>query len=264
LNNTNEVSGGDGGFCHISQKNPNNDGGNTFWGKTFGYKKGKFINPTDYDDNVDILYAGYDSNKYLRWNDPAQLGHSEDIVTVTEFKGGSLTSVLASPNINNRVYFGLDNGSVVRVDNAHTGTSHTGAIIREGGIGSVACIEVEKGNENHILVIYSNYGKESIWETFNGGISWRSCEGDLPDMPVRWAMFAPDNPDQALIATELGVWQTANLNGTNTVWMPTNEGLANVRVAACSPQLTLRWKTAPKISHKQAQMSRFVKINLHS
>jgi len=243
MNTTNKISGGDGGFCHISQINPNiqissylynnyyvsTDGGNTFAGKFFG-STGKFINPTDYDDKANKLYASHNSGKYLRWNDPAQAGYSRDEVNVFKFDGASPTSVLVSPNVNNRVYFGLNNGSVVRVDNAHSGTSHTGLIFRERGIGSVVCVEIEKGNENHALAIYSNYGVESIWETRNGGLSWESCEGDLPDMPVRWAMFAPDNADQALIATELGVWQTADLNGAATEWTPASEGLANVRV----------------------------------
>jgi hypothetical protein len=49
-------------------------------------------------------------------------------------------------------------------------------------------------------------------------------------MPVRWALFNPFNTDQAMIATELGVWSTDNLNAGSTDWQPTNTGLANVRV----------------------------------
>ena len=49
-------------------------------------------------------------------------------------------------------------------------------------------------------------------------------------MPVRWTMFDPRNSDWALIATELGVWSTNDLNGASTDWDPTNSGLANVRV----------------------------------
>ena len=49
-------------------------------------------------------------------------------------------------------------------------------------------------------------------------------------MPVRWAMFDPRNGDWAIIATELGVWSTDNINGASTDWDPTNSGLANVRV----------------------------------
>ncbi|TMI86450.1 MAG: hypothetical protein E6H08_21015 [Bacteroidetes bacterium] len=80
------------------------------------------------------------------------------------------------------------------------------------------------------MVTYSNYGVNSIWETTNGGTSWTSVEGNLPDMPVRWAMFDPRNSDWAIIATEVGVWSTDNLNGGSTDWDPTNSGLANVRV----------------------------------
>ena len=68
LDNTTTVGGGDGGFCHINQKDPNiqiisylynnyyvsTDGGNTFAGKFFGHT-GKFINPTDYDDNIETV-----------------------------------------------------------------------------------------------------------------------------------------------------------------------------------------------------------------
>ena len=71
----------------------------------------------------------------------------------------------------------------------------------------------------------------TIYETRDGGKKWTQVEGDLPDMPVRWAMFHPFDSTQALIATELGVWTTDFLNGSKTEWFPTNTfGLANVRV----------------------------------
>ena len=97
----------------------------------------------------------------------------------------------------------------------------------------VSCIEIEEGNEDHMLITLSNYGTTSIYESTNataGSPLWTAVEGDLPDMPVRWASFNPTNTDQAFIATELGVWSTTNLNGTSTQWMPTNTGLANTRI----------------------------------
>src|SRR5687767_13208479 len=60
--------------------------------------------------------------------------------------------------------------------------------------------------------------------------TWTAVEGNLPGMPVRWAMFDPRNSDWALVATELGVWSTDNINGASTDWDPTNTDLANVRV----------------------------------
>ncbi|MEZ4763409.1 MAG: hypothetical protein R3C26_09490 [Calditrichia bacterium] len=49
-------------------------------------------------------------------------------------------------------------------------------------------------------------------------------------MPVRWALFNPDNRNVAMLATELGVWATADLSTDPVEWQPYNNGLANVRV----------------------------------
>ncbi|HSR38905.1 MAG TPA: hypothetical protein VLL95_08320 [Phnomibacter sp.] len=144
---------------------------------------------------------------------------------------GSVTHVMVSPSVANRVYFGTSNGLVYRVNDAHTGATKTGQVIFNQGVsGSVSCIAVDPANEEHLLVTFSNYGVNSIWESQNGGGSWTSVEGNFPDMPVRWAIFDPRFSDWAILATEMGVWSTNNLDGSNTKWDPTNSGLANVRV----------------------------------
>lgn len=243
MNSTTEVTGGDGAFCHIDQNEPNiqitsyvynnyyvsTNGGASFTGR-FKANTGGFINPTDYDDFANILYGGNNGGTYFRYISPATDGATAN-VSVTNFAGGSVTHVSVSPTQNNRVYFGLNNGRVVMVDNAHTGAAKTGTVVFNQGIsGSVSCVAIDPANENHLLVSFSNYGVNSLWETINGGLNWTSVEGNFPDMPVRWAMFDPRNSDWALLATEMGVWSTDNLNGGATAWDPTNTGLANVRV----------------------------------
>jgi hypothetical protein len=246
LNTTTNATGGDGGYCHIDQDNPqvqitsyvyNNyylstNGGTTFVSRFFG-NTGSFINPTDYDNTADKLYGGNGVGTYFRWDDPAIAGTTTAVVTVNEFNGGAVRHVAVSPTVANRVYFGLSNGDVVMVNNAHSGTTAVGKVIKSGG-GSVSGIAIDPGNENHMLVTYSNYGVASVHETFNATNAttptWTNVDGNLPDMPVRWVMFDPRNNDWALIATELGVWSTDNLNGASTDWQPTNGGLANVRV----------------------------------
>lgn len=239
------VIGGDGGFCHIDQNEStymfgsyirNNHYRSTNGGASFSSvisnSNGSFINPSDYDNTNNILYAGNTSGSYFRWNDP-QTGNSNDDVTVSNFSGGTITHVAVSPNVSNRVYFGLNNGDVVKVDNANTGTSLTGTIIRSGS-GSVSCLEIESGNEDHMIVTYSNYGQVSVYETMDGTAgtpTWTDIEGNLPDMPVRWAVFNPNNNDQLLLATELGVWSTDNIDGGSTSWGASNTGLANMRVS---------------------------------
>ena len=49
-------------------------------------------------------------------------------------------------------------------------------------------------------------------------------------MPVRSSLFHPSSNNNALIATEIGIWGTSNLLSDNTQWYPYNENFANVRV----------------------------------
>ncbi|MFK7933379.1 MAG: T9SS type A sorting domain-containing protein [Saprospiraceae bacterium] len=249
MNSTTNVSGGDGGFCHIDQDNPNiqivsftrnnyrisTNGGTSF---VDGPKvnTGIFINPTDYDDEANKLYGSYSAGNYFRWNNPGS-GNSWDAVSVTEFTeevngddvARTVTHVATSPNVDDRVYFGLNNGRIVRVNDAHTGTSKSGTILTPRTNGSVSGIAIEEGDEDHLLVSYSNYGITSIYESTNGGSNWSQVEGNLPDMPVRWIMFNPLDEDQALIATELGVWSTDDLKGSTTNWQPASTSFPNVR-----------------------------------
>jgi len=261
VNNTTEVTGGDGAFCHIDQDNPNiqvtayvynnyfisTNGGTTF---STLYSdpdpnggSGDFINPTDYDNTANVLYAcssedvdpspamNYQYNRYTRITGVGATNTAALVTLSNSPTTALITHVAVSPSVSNRVYFGFDNGSIGYVSNANTGTSNTVTFLTATGVtGTVSCIAVDPADENHILATYSNYGVNSIWETTNGGASWISIEGNLPDMPVRWAMFDPRNSDWALIATELGIWSTSDINGASTDWDPTNSGLANVRV----------------------------------
>ena len=147
-----------------------------------------------------------------------QTGSTSITPTVSLFNGSKVSTVKVSPNVTKRVYFGTVAGRIIKVDSAHTTSPIAVNITGAGMSGSASCIEVEAGNENHILVTYSNFGVNSIWESINGGSSWTSIEGNLPDMPVRWIIFNPNNSTQAMIATELGVWTTDLLNGITTDW----------------------------------------------
>jgi hypothetical protein len=240
--NSVDVTGGDGMFCHIDQNEPqywfssyvyNNyyrstNGGNTFSTIAGGNNRGRFVNPTDYDNLANILYCADSTDQFSRL-DNATSGSGLTRITVPEFNG-QISCITVSPNTGNRVFFGTGNGRIVRIDNANS-TSLTPTIISAGlPTAYLSCIEVETGNDNHMIATFSNYGANSVWETTNGGTSWTSVEGNLPDIPVRWALFSPTNNAQVLIATELGVWSTDLLNGTSTNWAASNNGLANVRV----------------------------------
>ncbi len=240
INAVNKVMGGDGAFCHIDQNNPNIQIGsyqNNYgilttdsWNTTIGLSMagGSFINPTDYDSDTKTLYALRYNTSYTYVTDIGGLNTQNYNITPNL---GPLRCIIVSPNIPNRIYIGSLYNSILIVDNANTSNPiYTEVYNNQGSYGNISSIAIQKGNENHIVYTVSNYGAPSVWESTDAGTNWTLIEGDLPDMPVRWGMFAPNNPDQFLLATELGVWSTNNIDGTNTQWEPTNDGLANTRV----------------------------------
>lgn len=243
LSNTIEVKGGDGGFTAIDQDQPQYQFGsyvfNDYWRSTDGgatwaevllnANTGQFINPYDYDNTANIMYCGDIAGSYRRWTNP-QTGSTSAVVSITGFGGGSVYAVGVSPYTANRVYFGTDNGRVVQVDGANTIASGSAGTNISTGLpagAAASCINFGTSDQN-LIATFSNYGINNVWVSTNGGTSWTACDGNLPDMPVRWAMFYPGDNSKAYIATETGVWETTLLNGGSTSWSA-NSTFPNVR-----------------------------------
>ena len=245
VNSTTRVTGGDGGFCHIDADNANvqisayvfNDywitknawATNTRYSGTVGNEKGRFINPTDYDSEANVLYGAHDPGKYSTFSNIGGTGSpTPGSHTIAAFGSSQVSCITVSPNVDDRVYFGLGNGTIVRVDNANSSSASGTAIYN--GIGYASSIAIAEGNENHIIITYSSYGVVSVFETTNGGTTWTDIEGNLPDMPIRSVIFHPNEETQVLLGTELGVWTTEDIDGEDTEWSPNITGFANARV----------------------------------
>ncbi|MBK8721027.1 MAG: T9SS type A sorting domain-containing protein [Saprospiraceae bacterium] len=233
----NEFRGGDGFWVHIDQNEPNIQFGTLYdgiffisedGGKSFGGgvdSKGAFRTFAAYADKDNILYAQTKSADFYRYNLKTK---EETSINLTSGSVGNPSSMTIDPNDSTRLYIGNFSGQITKVENANIGSDLSGKLLTSpnsvaGGGGAVSSIDIEKGNPNHILVCYSNYGlKNNILESKDGGITWIGVEGTnaFPDIPVRWAIFDPSNASRAMIATEMGVWTTDNLDGANTVWFP--------------------------------------------
>ncbi len=250
INSTVEATGGDGGFCHIDQNNPliqvtsftgtslsvSQNGGKSF-GSFFGFGGGSFINPTDYDNNSGVFYAGFADGALLRW---AGLGAGVQDADLVFGFSGVVTAVTSAPNTPDRVWLGVRSRgtgtTIIFIDDAASAapsvTTLTPPADMFPGV-TISCIEVDPSDPSHLLVTVSNYGVTSVYEVSGADTAapeWSNVEGSLPDMPVRWALFYPGDSNKALIATELGVWGTEDLDGATTHWIPTNVGLAHTRV----------------------------------
>ncbi|MEO1712281.1 MAG: PKD domain-containing protein, partial [Bacteroidota bacterium] len=227
------VRGGDGMYCHIDQSDPQlqmvcsqfanysltRDGGTT-WNDAAGFN-GRFVSASDYDNVNHLMYSQTNDvdADYYRWDVGA--GDFGTKINVDEFDGNSINALTCDPNDPTTLYFGLSDGSVYRVLDGNTGTTADAELLQDF-VGSVSCVEVQIGNPDHIIVTLGSYGlSNSIYQSLDGGQSWTSIEGStLPDIPVRWALINPENPNEAMIATELGVWTTDFMDGSNTIWYP--------------------------------------------
>lgn len=232
------VWGGDGMFCHIDQDDGmiqivssqfGNYGISTNGGNSFSNGvsvDGGFVNISDYDDESNILYA--QTNK--SGGDLYRHKIDGSISEVFDAGIGSIYAIHCDPNVSNRIYIGSSGGKVFRIDDAHQGASVNAVQLAQFG-GSILSIDVEIGNPDHLLVTKGNYGvSNNIYESKDGGETWIGVEGtavpnNLPDVPVRWGVFHPEDGTKAMIATEVGVWGTELLDGENTVWLPPVPGV---------------------------------------
>lgn len=241
LDDIDEVIGGDGGFCFISTTDPdiqigaytqNNwylstNGGESF-SRVHSESDGRFINPADYDAGADILYASMDSESQIK-----RLRNFSGSITEDNITGLSLTGETSafrvSPYTSNLLFAGTESGKVYTLTNANATPTVTDISGTSLPGGYISCIEIG-ASDNQILVTLSNYGVTSVWETTDGGSNWNNKEGNLPDMPVRWALYNPLDRSEVMLATEVGVWSTTDITASSPAWSPSNSGLANVRV----------------------------------
>ena len=238
-----EVTGGDGAFCFIDQDNANyqitsyirnnwyrsTNGGSSF-SSIQRVSDGSFINPADYDDNKNILYSAKSTTQLNRITNITGTSVSTGNITITGMNSMA-THIRVSPHTSaTTTLFVGSGGDVFKVTNAD-GNSPTATKITPTTFpsGSISCVEVG-ASENELLVTFSNYGVTSVWYTSNGGTNWTNVEGNLPNMPVRWALFNPKNRKEVIIGTELGVYATTDISASPVVWTSSTRGMAITRV----------------------------------
>jgi photosystem II stability/assembly factor-like uncharacterized protein len=245
LSYSTEVTGGDGCFVHVNQQDPNIQFGsyvyNQYRRSTNGGAswssinpstgaQGMFVNPFDYDDYNNVMYACWATDIMMRWPN-ANIATATNTLALTGF--GSPSCFKVSASVPNRVFIGSNNGKIYRLDNAQVATPATfgtdlkvltGASFPAGFLN---CINTGS-TDDYLVACFTNYGINNVWYSSNGGTSWTAIDGNLPDMPVRWAIIDPAHNDQVILATEAGIYQTDLVNGASTVWVP-NTSFPTVR-----------------------------------
>jgi len=130
----------------------------------------------------------------------------------------------------NIVYYGTSDGRLFRLDSAEVNASKpmeiTSSIFPKAFI---CCIAIDPHDAKNILVVFSNYGVQSLFASGDGGLTWHNASGTLEQHPdgsgdgpsCRWASIL--HTTQGIIyyvGTSTGLYSTRDsvLSGT-TNWL---------------------------------------------
>ncbi len=248
----NRYLGGDGSYCFVDKDEPYVHIISTQWNNyafsdnlhdtlfEFGnmFKSGLFVNPADYDSRSNTLFANaqlqegvYRGNIIIVTGIPYNpSGRFKPLNVNTQVPFSAVRVSGHSPAQVPVLFIGTQSGRLFKVFDVF----FSSPVIQEIGSpdfpsANISCIQL--GNsEAELLVTFSNYGVPSVWVSRDGGESWQNREGNLPDIPVRWALWHPANCSHVLLATEVGIWSCRDIWSEEVLWEPELEGLANVRV----------------------------------
>ena len=201
-----------------------------------------FINPFSIDpNNQKILYLPAKTRLFrntdidakplssdldsTRWSTPLW----EELTNCVPPAGSEFSAITTSKSQPNTVYYGTSTGKIFKVSNAHTGQptpiNITGS---KFSIGNINCIATDPLDSNKIMVVFSNYSIISLFETEDGGLTWRNVSGNLEEAAngsgsgpsCRWAAVMPlkDGSRAWFVGTSTGLYAANSLVDNGTVW----------------------------------------------
>lgn len=248
VNDETTLSGGDGGYCMISETSEITHvvsyTYNNFFATTNNWSSfvqvlsdassGKFINPADLDYVNNILYSGKTTGELYR-NSITQNSSNASTITFGGSSSGKASAIYSykrKSNNKNRLIVGSDVGKLFYSDNAET-SSPTFTDISSGiNAGNISSIYNHNGGDDTLFVTLSNYGINNIYRSLNAGSTWTAIDGDLANMPVHSIVSNPYDNKSALIATELGVYICEDIYASSPKWVACNEGMGAVKTMA--------------------------------
>jgi hypothetical protein len=220
-----------GGFASyicsgITEAMPNEDGA-TYCGAD-NVRKANFIAPFILDpNNRDRLLAGANS---LWASDSARAATPawRTIKAPSPATDNFINAISVHEGNGNAIWVGHNNGEVYRSADGLAASptwTRSGAGVLPGR--RVQRITIDRDNPQRVIVSFTGFVPHNVWETRDGGTTWRSITGNLPSAPVFDVKRHPVNPQWLYAATSVGVFTSEDGGAT---WSTTNEGPANIRV----------------------------------
>lgn len=191
-------------------------------------------NPSDYDNQANTLYTADYGNGQAIIRKVTGVGTTP---AMTQFPIPGATNWISCMKLGlyrDALFVGTYNGQLFKIVNLNQSTPVATAI-DNGALPQYTTISsIDMGvNDDELLVTLSNYGVQSVWYTRDGGGTWLGKDQTnfgLPDVPIRTALFNPQNRQQVLLGTDVGVWSTNDITATNPGWTYTSAGIGAFRI----------------------------------
>jgi hypothetical protein len=191
-------------------------------------QKSNFIAPILLDPNTrDRLYVGA-ASLWVSDNPRAPSVTWRTVRNPSSTTGNYINAIAVAEGDANTVWVGYNNGEVWRSSDA-TSFAPTWTRVGQGVLPArlVNRITIDRDDRNHVIVAVTGFTPNDVWETRNGGGTWASITGNLPQAPVFDVKRHPRKPNWLYAATSVGVY-TSEDGGAS--WSTSNEGPANIRV----------------------------------
>ncbi len=146
-----------------------------------------------------------------------------------------ISAIAVAPTNPDIIFVGHDDGQVYKTVN---GTAAAGAIVwtttddNQPGTNPlpnrrVTRLTVHPTDPNVVFATFGGFSSDNIWMSANGGVTWGSIAGGLPQAPVRDLDVHPAQPTWLYAATEVGLFTSENSGMT---WVMPHDGPSNVSV----------------------------------
>ena len=224
------LSGGTLGAAYICEgiaEAMPSEGGNNYCGAS-ATKKANFIAPFILDpNNPDRLLAG-GASLWVSDNARAATPAWRAIKAPSAIDENYINAIAVQPGNAANVWVGHNNGEVYRSADA-TSASPTWVRVGQGILPSRRAMRilVDPDNPARVIVAFTGFVSNNLWQTSDHGATWSSITANLPAAPIFDVKRHPARAEWLYVATSVGVFTSENRGQS---WSTTNEGPANIRV----------------------------------